>query len=979
MTNNNLIKKLIINNPYKEPSAHWKYSRLVKKHIKAEERRPAGYYKATSKNPKYDDPGKFVSLDLVNKIRKKVKKWKENNYPNITDMTRELLMHWYDLDVDRNRFFFCQMEAIETIIWATESDDAADILNNIKGDNSPFRRLCSKMATGTGKTVVMSMLITWQVLNHSMNPLDPRFTNNVLIMVPSKTVNRRLGVLQPENIHNYYDEYAIIPQNYFERINNANIVIRTWQGMLSEEKTYKVEKRGRISDYAFVEKKLGTIDGRIIVINDEAHHAWRLSDIGNSKTKKKEKEMATKWIETLDRINNYNGKNTSILNCYDFSATPFKSTGKNNIPEDMMFNWIISDFSLNDSIESGLVKTPRISVKDDSGKFSADMRSRLYHIYANPEVASNLKTNNIKKELPDLIKMAYFILNQHWLNKKTEWEKISKENNAPSIPPVMITVCNKAITADRIERYLKNEFGILSKNEHFIRIDTKTLKLLETIPNPNKLKNDIEDHDLEIDTEEQIRTVLNSVGKIGMPGEQIWNIVAVQMLSEGWDAHNVTHIMGLRAFSSQLLCEQVVGRGLRRMSYEIDQKTNFLKPEYVDIFGIPFTFLPHEADKEGKPDISIKPIPIFPDPEKNEYELSWPNVIGIRNGITDIIKIDMSKLKQLKIYSTDIITAVGMAAVVENKPVSQMTEIEISDILSNADNRLQRIIFTTAKAIFEELEQEWNVKNMNLLAQLVKIIEIFIESGKIEFADLDESEHLKRKITLLFNLGKVIHYIVDTVKKENVEYSRALLDNSNEIIFTSSIRQRNTVKTVIDGKKTHMNLTPYQYSWEAFTINELDRSSDVLAWIKIDQIGFKIKYYYESKPHLYQPDFIIKLHDGSNIILEIKGKGKNDTQNKAKWKSMEEWINAVNTEERFGKWQFKVLFSRDEIREFLKGLNSKQLNNDIARCPMCKKSSKGENNIERNFGYRNCQGLIKPQSWCRSCRIKSTSISKYKW
>lgn len=976
MVDSKLIEKLIINRPYEKPSSYWKYNRETREHEKTGGRRPAGYYRATSRNPGFDDPGEFVSLGWIDEIREKVDAWRNEDYPGVTEITYELLNHWNDPSAKRNRFFFCQLEAIETLIWLTESRDASNILGKIRGDGGGFRRFCSKMATGTGKTVVMAMLIAWQVLNHSARPNDVRFANNILIMSPGIIVRNRLSVLIPGYENNYYDEYSIIPEGYFDRLNSSNIMIKTWQEMMPGKKPkYKVIKIGPESSQAFTKDNIGEIGGSLVVINDEAHHAWRLSDIGKIIPGTKEREMATKWIESLDMLNNYDDKNGTILNCYDFSATPFKSTGK-IIPEDMMFNWIVSDFGLNDSIESGLTKTPRISVEDNSDTFGPDMKSRLHHIYADPDVTSNLKSNKPEKELPDLVKNAYFLLNQHWLIKKDEWNTASERKNTVSIPPVMITVCNKSKTADRIEKYLKNEFEILSTEGHFLRIDTKTLKQAETAPRIHTLDAlTNEDSDDTRPNHIMMREMINTVGKIGRTGEQLWNIVAVQMLSEGWDAHNVTHIMGLRAFSSQLLCEQVVGRGLRRMSYDTDPN-GFLKSEYVDIFGIPFTFLPHEADNEDAPDIGQIPTLIFADPDKSEFEMTWPNVVGIRNGLTSTIKINMAQLKPLEIYSTDVITAVGMAAVIQNKPVSKMTEIDLKDILSHKDNRLQRIIFTTAKGVFDELEQEWDTKNMHLLAQLVKTVELFIESGKIEFADLDKNEELKKKVTLLFNLGKVIRYVSEAVKRENVEYSRVILDEAREMVFTSSIRPRHTTKNTELGGKTHMNLTPYQKGWEAFTIKELDASPNVKAWIKIDQIGFKIKYYYDGGHHMYEPDFMIKMSNGVNVILEVKG--QDEMRNKAKWERMNEWVEAVNAEIRFGKWEFKIAFSPEEIRGILKKYGSSKREDNTAVCPICRKNANGKKDIKVKFGYRNCQGTTRPQSWCKNCRSKSTPISTYK-
>ena len=187
--------------------------------------------------------------------------------------------------------------------------------------------------------------------------------------------------------------------------------------------------------------------------------------------------------------------------------------------------------------------------------------------------------------LPGLIIQAYYFLGKDWLETYNVWKSVLKT------PPVMITVCNRTETSARIEysfNHGKIRIDELKNPECTLRIDSKLLKEAES--------RDIEESDIKSkkDSPEILRQKVDTVGKEGELGEKIQNIIAVSMLSEGWDTKTVTHIMGLRAFSSQLLCEQVVGRGLRRTSYDVNEN-GLLSPEYVNIFGIPFTFLPHEG------------------------------------------------------------------------------------------------------------------------------------------------------------------------------------------------------------------------------------------------------------------------------------------------------------------------------------------------------------------------------------------------
>ncbi len=202
------IDKLIINSPYHEPEKHWFYEREKRNFFIKKGRRPAGYVMATPKSKAFDDPGIFVEIELVNKIRPRVKAWREAGYPGITGITKRLLAHWQDPEERKDRrFFFCQIEAIETLIWLTEAPAAEKVGIDIEGDGGVFQRWCSKMATGSGKTIIMSMIIAWNFLNKVTHPTDARFSKYVLVVAPGLTVKSRLQVLHPPNEQNYYEEF----------------------------------------------------------------------------------------------------------------------------------------------------------------------------------------------------------------------------------------------------------------------------------------------------------------------------------------------------------------------------------------------------------------------------------------------------------------------------------------------------------------------------------------------------------------------------------------------------------------------------------------------------------------------------------------------------------------------------------------------------------------------------------------------------
>lgn len=389
------IDQLIINSAYREPTQHWKYDLNGQTFVREEGRRPAGYFIAGQGSNQYNDIGQFIELPLVNRIRPRVKAWREAGYPGVTGVTRKLLDHWNDKDARQYPFFYCQMDAIETLIWLTEAPDAEKVGIDIPSDGGAFRRLCTKLCTGGGKTTVMAMLIAWMICNKVTYPQDKRFTKYVFIVAPGLTVKGRLQVLQTGGDDNYYVQFNIVPIGLMDKLHQGKVMITNWQALAwdSEEtiaKRRSVDKRGAKSDEAYTREVLGEMANasNILVINDEAHHAWRKNPENKAKLTKEQKEaeqQATIWISGLDRIH----KTRGILSCYDFSATPFAPSGKKN-DEEALFGWIVSDFGLNDGIESGLVKTPRVVVRDDGTPDAESFRSKLYHTYADETVKVDL-------------------------------------------------------------------------------------------------------------------------------------------------------------------------------------------------------------------------------------------------------------------------------------------------------------------------------------------------------------------------------------------------------------------------------------------------------------------------------------------------------------------------------------------------------------------------------------------------------------
>ncbi|MBC8394995.1 MAG: DEAD/DEAH box helicase family protein [Deltaproteobacteria bacterium] len=909
------IDQLIINSPYEAPKHYWSYERETRLFTLKDGRRPAGYVVASEGSKAFDDPGVFIEIPLVNQIRLRVDAWSQKGYPGVTGITKRLLEHWKNPEErEYRRFFFCQLEAIETLIWLVEAPDAEKVGIDIPSDGGSFNRLCSKMATGSGKTIVMAMLIAWQVLNKVTYPQDARFSKYIFVVAPGLTVKNRLQVLMSSNPENYCDEFNIVPIGLKEKLRQGKTLIRNWHALQwdSEEKIAKkrgVDKRGVKSNEAYVREVLGEMAkvNNIIVINDEAHHAWRVPAESKVKgVKKTELEEATIWVNGLDRIH----KARNILACYDFSATPFAPTGKKS-SEESLFGWIVSDFGLNDAIESGLVKTPRVVIRDD-GKLTKDYKSRLYHIYNDPEVKDDINRKAEPHEpLPDLVTNGYYLLGKDWLETDKAWKDVGFKT-----PPVMISVANRTETAARVKYafdHKKIRIDDLCIPEKILHIDSKVLELAEAQEeavsfDDEARQDESEDEPIRKRSKQELaellRQMVDTVGQTGKQGAHIQKVISVGMLSEGWDAKTVTHIMGLRAFTSQLLCEQVVGRGLRRTSYEVNPETGLFEAEYVNIFGVPFTFLPHESRDGPPPPPPTPKTRIEPVVEKKQFEISWPNVIRIEHVFRPVLNLDMNKVPPLELSAYDTATLAELAPMVEGKPdVTRISKIDLRDLARKF--RMQKIVFETARDVFDQIKPSWKASKEYLLAQLVRLVEAFIASDRIQILPpLFYQDDVNRRILLTLNMNKVVQHIWEAIRFENSESIAPIFDREYPIRSTGNMQAWYTGKPCEHTKKSHINMCVFDSTWEASEAFEFDHNPHVAAWVKNDHLGFEILYIFDGVVRKYRPDFIIRLTSGKHLVLETKGQ---DTQrDKTKRRFLDEWVKAVNEHGGFGKWTWAV-------------------------------------------------------------------------
>lgn len=937
------IDKLIINSPYEEPREHWRYDRETRLFIREPERRRAGYIRASEKSRTFDDPGVFTELPLVNQIRPRVRAWREADYSGASGITKRLLQHWRDTEQrDSNRrFFFCQLEAIETLIWLTEAAASERVGIDVPGDGGPFARLCCKMATGSGKTILMAMLIAWQVLNKVTYPQDKRFSKNILLIAPGLTVKNRLQVLVPGTPGNYYTEFQIIPSGLEDKLRQGQtcrVLIRNWHKLdwESEEQILKkrsVDKRGAKSDEAYVRDVLGEMASaqNILVINDEAHHAWRVPPKARvAGLSKDEVNEATKWIGGLERIHKARG----ILTCFDLTATPFAPTGRKS-GQETLFNWIVSDFGLNDAIESGLVKTPRVVVRDD-GKLDAKYRSRFYHIYNDPEVKTDV---NRKAEpqapLPGLVSNGYYFLGKDWLEAAKKWKKEKQPT-----PPVMITVANTTHTAARVEfafTHKRINIDELCDPDRILHIDSSVLKKAEEEDEPVQLGLSMPDSDEDSEETngvdgsngsrpekklskkekaELLRRQVDTVGLVGQPGEKIQNVISVGMLSEGWDAKTVTHIMGLRAFTSQLLCEQVVGRGLRRTSYEIDEKSGLFQPEYVNIFGVPFTFLPHEGGGDEPP-----PPPPAPKTriealtQRKEYEITWPNVVRIDHEYRPTLTLDLAKAKPLLLDAYETPTLAQLAPTIDGKPdLRQISEINLRELGDRF--RTQKIVFSTASDIYEQMKTTWKGSREYLLAQVIRLVEKYIEGDKVRIdPPFFNQDDLRRRIIITLYMSSIGEHLKQAIHFENTEALVPVFDTERPIRATGDMLPWYTGKACEHTKRSHINLSVFDSRWEASEAFELDRSQNVAAWVKNDHLGFEITYSFRGIIRKFRPDYLVRLANGKMLVLEVKGQDSQEQRTKREF--LDEWVRAVNAHGGFGMWAADVSRNPTDIHEIL--------------------------------------------------------------
>lgn len=1003
------VEQPIICKPFEEPHQHWFYDTKNGTASLVSGRRPASYWyksrRTGSTQISLFAEEEREDLPLVNLIRNDVRRWRKSNYEGATHVTKQLLAYWNRED-RRRRLFFCQLEAVETMIylreifssgkktrWNTELsfEDYNRLLKNEvpsfvdeklsqiprlidipnEADMPGLIRYGCKMATGSGKTIVMAMLIAWSFCNKGRVPGDDRFTSAALVVCPNLTIKERLQVLRTDIINNYYEVFDIVPSQFLPELRKGKVLVTNWHQFAPESsnvesgKSYLIVNKGEEGAEAFAKRVLGDLyeHSPIMVLNDEAHHAYRpAQQIDESLTaeEKSDLEEATVWISGLDRIN----KSVGVKFCVDLSATPFYIQGSGHT-EGMPFPWLVSDFGLVDAIESGIVKIPRIPVSDTTGRPEPKFFALWKHVMNNLQPGEKFTSGKPK---PDAVwresQDAITTLASQW---KEKFEYVSEASEGKDkTPPVMIVVCDNTDIAELFYRKISGEetvsvedenddeefeneepnsskkkkkkkekkvYGsgslfpqLLSNSENFaptLRIDSKLLAQAES-EDPKASKKDAAN---------QLREVVGTIGKLGKPGEQIRCVVSVQMLTEGWDANNVTQILGLRAFHSQLLCEQVVGRGLRRMDYTINPD-GFFNPEYVDIYGVPFSVIPFRGRKSDAKAPEDKPLNhVRALEERNNYEIKFPIVEGYAFALKqNLIRANVEEMEKLVVEPSKNPTATFVKPQVyyevgtpQGKNPFEYEEHNRSEYYEST--HLQTIIFEISRRIVTSLTEgignhsaKLQLKSrLQLFPQVFKIVSQFVTT-KIDYRGVDP-----REIGLEVYAEQVVERLMNAIEPDSSQGEPPLLPILNRYRQLGSTSEVNfkTVKRTVFTTRSHIDQVVCDtQTWEEITVFKLEQAKDfVKYYVRNDHLEFTIPYEYLGASHAYKPDFIVRLNDDSTLILEIKG--QEDDQDRAKHEAAKRWIKAVNNWGKLGVWKFHVCHDPQNLTQELCNVSSK--------------------------------------------------------
>jgi len=1006
----------ILNSPYARPMRHWQLDESGQPTQKIEETRrrvdlitPIPKSKKQKTSPDQGklilDEGKGISsakqqydtTSIINEVRGYVDQWR--TFPQahwqVSPETARLLVHWRHHKFGGLRPFFCQVEAVETAIWLTEVapqiPQGKKILEYLAGANRDanpeIQRLALKLATGAGKTTVMSMLIAWQTVNAVRHPGSRNFTRGFLVVAPGLTIKDRLRVLQPNDPDAYYSNREIVPPEMLEDIKKAKIVITNYHAFKRRQRV-DISAGGRAllkgktgedletleTEGQMIQRVMPDLMGlkNILVINDEAHHCYREKpkdqdeegELKGDEKKEAEKnrEAARLWISGIEAVN----RKLGVARVFDLSATPFFLSGS-GYAEGTLFPWTMSDFSLMDAIECGIVKLPRVPVAQNI--VSDDELPMYRNLWENirkdmPKKGRGTAGDLDPRDLPVRLQTALQALYGHYADTFALWEKESL-----GIPPCFIIVCQNTAISKLVFDYIsgfqrENSDGTITQHNGSLPLFRNYDEVTgNALPRPNTLLIDSEQLESgesldanframaadeierfrreivertgdpragdKITEQELLREVMNTVGKKGQLGAGIRCVVSVSMLTEGWDANNVTHILGIRAFGTQLLCEQVIGRALRRQSYDINED-GLLNVEYADIFGIPFDF-------------TAKPVPSVPQrpretvqvravrPERDHLEIRFPKVIGYR--------VELPRENLQANFNDDCVLEIDPELVgpsrTENRGIiGKSAEINLKHL---EDVRKSTLLYNlTQHLLNSKFKDAGEDPKLYLFGELKRITKQWLDTYLICKGDTYPALLMYRDLAEMA-CSKINHGILRAM--ETVNPIKALLNPYNpegstaHVWFNTSNPDR--WETSGPPPKNHVNWAILDSTWEAELCRVVEGHEKVLAYTKNHNLGFEVPYRFGSENRVYIPDFIVLVDDGQGIqdplklIIEVKGYRREDA--KEKKATMDNyWIPGVNNLKTHGRWAFAEF---REVYEMEKDFNTKiseQFNKIIA-------------------------------------------------
>lgn len=903
-----IVDRVVICDAFREPDKHYQLLSGGKSKL-AQGRRPSVRFIASAKDVQGGiagvvgkEAGLFEDMlasseqrnDFVNQLRDEVREWRKAGYPGTALVTRRLLEWWFERDEERSaigrRFFFCQQEAIETVIYLYEVQNRRRM-----PETGDLIRYALKLATGTGKTVVMALLVTWSTL-HRFKVSGSSLSANFLVLVPNLTVRDRVsGVPRGDGLtysgeHNLYDVFEMVPPEYQDEF-HPNVLVRNWQGIQLEGKrddwiSEEVAEEGRFipaavlramrrraqqDPNAVIRRMLGGWRD-LMVINDEAHHVY-----GEKRTKKGEDPGYIKWSRILERVS----KAVKVSLVLDLSATPWYGSGSPK-PEGTLFEWLVSDFPVYDAFESGLVKVVRLPDPDEKGRIYLDLW----------DLVKGAKT---KEEYIRACKGAIASIYSSWKKDFDEWDSTFEFARGPS--PVLLCVADNATRAAWLFEHMTREYELLRN------LDDEERKRWVTIPIDSKV------FDADKGNEAVLREMVNTVGRKGKPGEYVRCIISVNMLSEGWDVQSVSHILGLRAFGSPLLTEQIIGRGLRRTNYDVLNQPLEERPdgseETVDAFGIPFVGFPVEKRKRPKTgEWGQKPVWIEADPKKEKFRTRVPNVrswaVGVIESLADLVRVE--ELPEVRINPKETPPDVHVRPVVGGQPEAIMT-LEAF--------RQEWPILKTAFLMAEELFDATNPGSAADLGigptfdELLDLSRRFLDSRVCALEAGSQKSDL-RDVGIYYWRRQALDVLENAVRGAGVSGVEPVPILGNpEWLDSSSLRRFQWTGVLADGKRCHTNKVPCHTDLEKQFADFLDRATDVVRYFKNERFGFSITYYEANRPRQYYPDFIVAVRsaDGSEAMWLAETKGEIRSNTALKREAAELWCGKMSAAP-YGPWQY---------------------------------------------------------------------------